>query len=801
MAKVTGIKSSFNGGELSPLLDGRVDIAKYSTGCSEMTNFMATVQGPAMRRPGTKFVTEVKNSAQRTWLAKFEFNYRQSFILEFGDRYIRFFINHAPLLSGTPAAWSNVTDYFVGDLVSSGGINYYCRIDNTNVPPAANPNTWYALSGTIYEIPTPYALADLTTSDGSFALSMVQSGDVIYIANRNYPPQKLSRFSNTDWTIAPINITTGPFLNNNTEQSITVEASSLITYIGTNFAEYTVNLTASDASVFSGLDTNATAYPSLFQMEVASDELNKPWIGNGHVTAVDDICRNELKYYGCDKATTPFETGSVSPAHTYGARYDGDDVSWWYLADQIGVMRIETIPTTLTATATVIKQIMPVTTDTTSNTWAWSKPAWSSALGWPAEVSFFRERLVFARDTKVWFSVAGDYENFSAKEFGEVTPDSAISADVPFETSTQITYLVSTKSGLIVGSTDGEALISESSTAEPFGPTNFKATNTTAYGSRDVNPVGVDNVVLFLQQSGRKLRESYYDFNTDNVIANDVTILAEHITAPTVIDMAYHRDPYTTLWCARSDGALLGFTYNKAQDVTGWHKHFLGGDGIVEAVQVIPRFDGTQDDLWMIVRRTIDGQSVRYIEYMEKDYATGDDQADAYYVDCGITYSGAAVTTISGLDWLEGETVQVLTQGGTTPDVVVTGGAITLPRATTKAQIGLQNIPVITTMRFEGGSQNGSSQGKTKLTSKINLRLLNSLGVKAGTGEGNYPYQLIDLRQTSTPMGTPPPLKTGDYLFSPEGGYNTDAKISVTTDQPFPITLIAIVPDINTHDR
>jgi len=513
MAKVTGSKVSFNAGELSPLLNGRVDIAKYANGCTQMTNFIPAVQGAAIRRPGTRYVTSTKNNA-KVWLQKFEFNYQQSFVLEFGANYIRFFFNHGYLSCGTPTTWSNATAYVIGDLVSKSGINYYAIQAGTNQDPATQAAYWYALTDDIYEIPTTYSAGDLTTTEGTCGLSLVQSGDVIYIAHRGHKPAKLSRFGNTNWQLSEVDIKGGVFDTNNTDTSIKVTAEDLVAAVG-DFAEYSITLTAS-SDVFT-----TDLVGGLFQLEITDDSLIKPWVSQ-KATAVDDYCRNELKYYICNISNAAFKTGYVSPAHTTGARFDGDEVSWQYLADTIGVVRITAYTSATEVTATVVRAIMPVTTTTTMETWAWSTPAWTPNKGYPTYVTFFRERLVFARDNTVWFSVAGDYENFSAKEFGEILDDSAITAQVPFDTTSQITYLVSAKAGLIVGSTDGEALIGEGSTGQPFSPSNYRAQATTAYGSRVIKPVKVDGQVLFVQKSGKKVRESAYDFDTDNIIANDV---------------------------------------------------------------------------------------------------------------------------------------------------------------------------------------------------------------------------------------------------------------------------------------
>ena len=134
---------------------------------------------------------------------------------------------------------------------------------------------------------------------------------------------------------------------------------------------------------------------------------------------------------------------------------------------------------------------------------------------------------------------------------------------------------------------------------------------------------------------------------------------------------------------------------------------------------------------------------------------------------------------------------------------MVTSGAITLQLASRVVQIGLRNTPLMQTMRPEGGSQNGTSQGKLKRISIVVIRLLNSLGVKAGINSGNYPWQLLDInnRKPITPMDTPNTLFTGDSSIDIDGGVESDATISVASDQAYPITLISIMPDINTHDR
>ena len=253
------------------------------------------------------------------------------------------------------------------------------------------------------------------------------------------------------------------------------------------------------------------------------------------------------------------------------------------------------------------------------------------------------------------------------------------------------------------------------------------------------------------------------------------------------------------MWAVRADGVLLGFTFNKEQDVLGWHRHILGGSGIVESVCVIPAPDRTRDELWMIVKRTINGSTKRYVEYLEKEYQTGDAQADAFYVDSGATYSGSAATTISGLSYLEGKTVQVLVNGAAHPDCVVTSGAITLQIAATTAQVGLGYVSTLQTTRIDAGAADGTAQGKTKRINKVVIRFYNTLGAKAGPDANTLDQ--IEFRTGSSLMDSAPPLFTGDKLIEWPGGYDFDGYAMVRQDQPLPMTVVSIMPQVTTFDR
>lgn len=768
--KASPIQAAFNGGELSPLIAGRVDVAKYANGCERMVNFLPTIQGPAMARTGTRFVTEVKNSANRTWHVRFEFSVEDSYMLEFGDGYVRFYTNRAQVQVSGVAAYNGATAYVVGDLVSNAGVNYYCIAATTgNVPP--NATYWYPLAGTVYEIPSPYTAAQLTNSDGTLALRYAQTGDVIYITHASHPPYKLSRFGATRWTLAAVDFLPPPFKTLNTSTT-TVYASA---------ATGTVTLTASIA-LFTAAHVGQYIY--LGEKDVRS---TLQWEA-GKVVALAAVRRSDGKNYEALNGAT---TGGVKPTHSSGAVYDGDaGVQWQFLDPGYGWAKITAIGGGgTTATATVVSRIPANAVGAGNPTTRWAFQAWNSTDGYPTCVTFFRERLVFSRNSTVWFSVSADFENFATEIDGAITADSGFERTIASDRVNTIRWL-SPGDVLLVGTLGDEWAFTESTTTDPFGPANCKTKRQSTYGSNRVAPIRVGSDTLFVQKAGRKVRAMAFRFEEDGFESPDVSVFSEHITKPGIIDLAFAQEPYSIVWCVRSDGVLVGLTFDREQDVVAWHRHPFS-DGIVESVESIPAPDGSRDDVWVIVRYTINGVTRRYQAYLADETDT---QADWCFSDMAAVYSGAAATTISGLGYLEGKTVWVLTDGALHPNRVVSGGAITLQAAATKVVVGLPCEGVLETMNLEGGSGNGTAQGKVKRAHVATVRVHKSLGGKAGASDTSL--QEMDYRSPSVPMGSAPPAFTGDLEVEWPGDYSTRMTMVIKKDRPLPLNVVAVMPQL-----
>lgn len=777
--KATGMQTSFNGGELSPLIAGRPDVAKYANGCERMENFLPLVQGPAMARPGFPFVAAVKNNAHRTWLIRFEFSVSEAYMLEFGNGYIRFFTNRAQAVVSGVAAYNGATAYVVGDLVSSAGVNYYCKADVTGTAPP-NATYWHVLTGDIFEIPSPYAVADLTNADGSLALRYAQTGDVIEFAHGDYPPYTLSRYAATRWTMLAKEFDTPPFKALNTTA----------TTIYSSAATGAVTLTAS-ASTFTSAMVGQYIY--LGEKDVRDTQLWEP----AKVVVAGDERRSDGKNYEALNGAT---TGATKPTHSSGAVYDGDGaVQWQFLDAGYGWALITGYTSGTSVSATVVSRLPSGAVLVGNATTHWALQAWSAADGYPSCVTFFRERLVYARESTLWFSVSADFPNFATEINGLVTADSGFERTLSSDRANNIRW-VSPGDVLLVGTAGDEWAIVENSATEAFGPSNCRAKPQSTYGSSYVAPVRVADVTLFMQKAGRKMRAMAFRYEEDGFKSDDTTVYASHITRAGIIDMAYQQEPQCIVWSARADGKLVAMTFNREQDVVAWHRHPLTG-GFAECVETIPSPSGGQDDLWVIVRYTINGATRRYVAYLGDIDEDGSNtaQEDWLFSDMALTYSGAAATVISGLDHLEGEEVWVLANGAFHPNRTVTSGAITLQLEATKVTVGLPCPAFVETMQLNLGGDDGTAQGKIKRVHQVVVRVLNSLRGKAGPSEGAA--KRMQGRQPSVPMDTAPPAFTGDIQIDWQGDYDRKQTVLIEKDAAMPLIVVAAIPSVQTNTR
>lgn len=719
MPKASPIQYSFNSGEMSPRMKGRIDVQRYKSGCETMLNFFPQIQGPARKRSGTRFVAEVKNSAHNARLIPFEFSTEQAYILEFGDQYIRFY--------------------------KDGGV-----IESAPSTP--------------YEISTPYAHTDV--GDLHFA----QSADVIFIAHPSHPPYKLGRTSDTSWSLDEIEFD-WPAFNDQNISATTVTASA---------TTGTITLTAS-ASLFSTGDIGG-----YFRFEEPIASKHDLWEAGKAVT-IGDFRRYGDNLYKADISGT---TGTRPPVHTDGAESDGT-VTWSYQHSGAGYAKLTVFTSDTQVTASVVK-ILP--DSSTSGTKRWSFSAWSYLSGYPKSVAFYEDRLWWAgspaKPQTLWASVSGDYENHL---YG-TEDDSALNYTINSQEVNTIEWMVPGKQ-LTVGTSGGEFIVAASSADQAITPTNVRITPQTTFGDADIQPFRIGGAVVFVQRSLRKVRELIYDFNTDSYNAPNLTSIADHILDAGAVDMAYQQEPDQIIWIPDANGQIVALTYERTEQVVAWSRHSVGGS--VESITTIPHWDGDQDSTWMVVNRTIDGGTVRYIEYFEKQIL--DD--DAIYLDSAYSYSGSPVTTVPGLDHLEGETVSILADGYAHPDRVVSSGQITLTASASTVNVGLSFTARLKTFPVEAGAADGTSQGKEMRINNIVMRLDNT-GPGLFYGPSETSLDEYHPRGSTDLMDNPVPLYSGDTRLLPwPGEYEKAPQMVIEHSLPFPCTIVALMPQVHTYDR
>jgi hypothetical protein len=853
MARVAVQLTNFTSGELSPRLDGRNDLAKYSSGCATLENLVVYPHGSAARRPGTNFVAEVADSTKKTRLIPFEFSTTQTYMLEFSNLKIRVYKDNGAVLEGdktisaiTKANPAVVTatshGYENGDEVLISGVGGMTEVngkrflvadkttntfelqDKDGVDINSSSFTTYTSGGVsnkVFEITTPYLEAEL------FDLKFAQSADVMYICHPNHEVEKLSRTGHTSWTLTDVDFTDGPYLDDN------------ITTTTLNPGSHTVGTgVAVVASAVTGINN-----------------------GDG------------------------FQSTDIGRLIRFGDGY----------------MKVTARADTTNITVEIIEDLGSATASTN-----WSLGAFSDTTGHPSCVTFFEQRLVFAATLNnpqtVYFSKSGDYENMDANIGGTIADDDAIIYTIASNQVNAIRFMTATRT-LIIGTAGGEFAVSGGGTDSAITPTNILIKKQSNHGAANIDAISVGNATLFLQRARRKIRELAYNFDVDGYVAPDMTILAEHITEGGLTQVAYQQEPNQIIYATREDGELVGLTYQREQQVTAWHRHIFGGrfgiatitvsdyaniangtkitltksDGttvdftsttgtagtnefktqtnndttatnlknainahanftatvssavvtitetaheatgyltirsfdstrltatsegkaVAESVAVIPT-DDKEYQTWVIVKRTINGVTRRYVEYLNELDFDQTDNTSFNFLDSALSYSGAAVTTISGLDHLEGQVVSVLADGATHPNKTVSSGSITLDRSSKNVKVGLAFTSLLQTMRLDAGSQNGTSQGKTKRIYDITVRMFETVGIEVGPNLNDM--ERIPFRTSANLMDIGIPPFTGDKEVEFRGNYETDGFIYARQTQPLPFTILSLYPRLVTND-
>ena len=429
------------------------------------------------------------------------------------------------------------------------------------------------------------------------------------------------------------------------------------------------------------------------------------------------------------------------------------------------------------------------TIGSTDATQIWAFSPWSRSKGYPTAAGFFEDRLVFAGSTRYpqtfWSSKVGDYYNFGTST--PVVDDDAVTATLNGGQMNGIKAMVAFGE-LILLTSGGEYKVSGGQ-GKALTPSNTLSQAQEYRGISDVLPVTVGSRIVFAQQQGNIIRDLAYSYEADKYTGDDLNLLCSHLfDGHKVVAMTYQQTPDSIIWFVRDDGLLLGLTYIKEQDIYAWHKHSIKNARFVN-VCCIP--GGECDELYAVIERN--GQ---YENVMLEKRNDNDVPEEQIYVDDGITVRGSDIKEVTGLTWLEGETVAILADGNALPQQKVEGGKVTLSEkhGYSVVHVGLPIDAVIKTLPIEFQMQDGSSISRKKRIGNLSVLFKNTRGGLYGLSEEKLDE--IKWRDTEA-YGQPTKLFTGKKkIVLPAAGWDETQQLIIKQDAPLPMTVLAIVPEI-----
>ena len=746
---------AFTTGEVSPDVSSRFDLEQYKSALLEAENVVIRPYGAVAKRQGSQYVGQVKYSDKPTRLFEFTTNTNNSFMLEFGDKYIR------------------VWNYGI-----------YTGI----------------------EVTTPF------TSDILFDLNCNQSGDVMFICSGKYPIQTLSRYSDTDWRMSTYKLTEQPYDEINTDNGHTLTVNGdTITSTKDLFTEDMVGSVIQIAYYVEAVHTKSAG-------EVVEKKVRRYMQGQTVEKTYNNINYNVGAYSTDTELSWKFTTHGTWEG-TVKLQISNNDGQTWkdyrtytskndynvtdtgkieagarlkYISDikggsvncdlsimpftQYGIVEIKSVTDAKNAKVNVLNGIKEG-----EPSYQWKLGSWNRGRGYPKLCTFYQDRFVVAAtDSKpnfIWFSRTGDYPNFGVEKVeGTITDDSAITLPVINRKMCEIRHLVPAND-LIILTSGNEWIVRGDKT---ITPTNCNLKTQTQRGALSCEPQFIGNRCVFVQERGGTVRDMGYSYESDNYTGQDLTLFVKTLVkGHLAVTSAYAQDPDSIIYYVRDDGQLNCLTYIPEQKVYGW-SHFVtnGKYRYVESVA-----EGEQDTIYFVVDRVINNKSVKCIERSIPLYT--EDNSDVF-LDCYVKVANSIKTDYINAPHLVGQMVDIVIDGQQMPSrVVPPTGVIKLDGKANVITVGLPYTTKIKIPNVEQQINDGTLQGRVATVSRVVLRMYKSFGGKVG--------RTFDRMDDIT---LPPnELFTGDKpVILPKMGinYSTDTSICIKHSDPFPFNLLSI---------
>lgn len=699
--------------------------------------------------------------------------------------------------------------------------NFYIRLSNVRIP-ASLVDSVNVESAGVMTLPTPW------DEDSLQYIRTSQSGDIVYVACDGFQQRKIERRSETSWSIVLYEPEAGPFLTANITAitltpsaitgDITLTASKALfrsSHVGALFRMastgqlVTASLTGEDQftdpirvtgvelqRVFSVSVTGTFTATVTLQYSVAEPG---SWVDVKDYTTAssesyDDTFDNQIIYYRIGIKAGDYTSGTATAQLSFAS------------GSITGIVRITAYSSSTSVSARVLTAL-----GNTTGVSDWSEGAWSDYRGWPSAVALREGRLDWFGKDKAWCSVSDDFENFDDDTEGDSGPISRSIGEGPVD---RIHWALPLKR-LMIGTGGAELSVRSSALDEPLTPTNFNIKVVSTQGSKSgVVAAQIDNSGVYVQKSGQKLMELGWDTDAQDYKSDDLSLVVPDLNSAGIVHVAVQRQPDTRIHCVRSDGTVGMVVFDRAENVICWLE--IETDGYVEDVSVLP---GTgEDQVYYVVRRTINGSTVRYVEKWAKETEC-DGRPVAYLADAHYRYSSSLTTTISGLDHLEGEEVVVWGWNTVTPftdqygnaigrdfgTFTVSGGEISgLSASVNRACVGLAYSARFKSMKQAFAAALGTPLGQKQRINQAVLLLKNThcQGIQVGGDFDN----LDDIPLADVPQSAPDAPDT-DHVFDSydqdltgfNDAWSTDSRVCMTAASPRPATVLACVISLTTH--
>jgi len=748
MPKYNFIQNNMTAGELSPKAQGRTDIEQYLQGLEKTKNMVIVPQGGAHRRPGTEFIAE-----------------------EFTAHNL---VDGSQLSGGSPVAipttgvrmFPFIFDEFEQYLIILGttASSNYVAITRPNGTQAlfVVDSTALTLAGT--EKRFDGYLGQKELDEVQFA----QNGDLLFFVHPNHPPFILAR-------------TAGGGSSSFTRFEHWHDPSQPGSLLSTskpfrNFAFEDVNTNSAITVTTAGVSPSftMTASTAIFTSDHVGSIFKVTDTGGGGLTAVGIITAfTSSTIVSFETLTGPGPIAVGTPDFQFGA--------------------------------------------------------WSDENFYPRALCFYEQRIYYGGTIKapdtVFASRIGNLVELDAlglaqdTGFGTVVNDDPFSFNVASREVNKIQWLDPGKN-LNIGSFGREYIARGSSGA--MGPLDILVSPETSHGSHFVQPVRIQNALVFVQKSGRKLREFVFSRDEDSFRGIDLTLLADdilrrdntnNVTLEPIADvMAYQESDNSVLWIKTNDEGLVGMTMDRTVGVTAWHRHVIGGQGTstadsevnIKSITVLPslNLDGRHDDVYLIIERFINSSTVFYLERINREFDEAAHRTNGavvpFYTDSSILVAMALSTTVTGLDHLEGETVQVVADSLFVGEKTVSSGQITLDNAAERVLVGFKYQSFVKTLKIDQGAAIGSAQGTISRIDRIVTRFVRTVGAKIGATLDNLDNYIF--RPASLPLDQPIPFFNGDKKLEFPNGYDRGVQAIVETDIPMPMNVSSVILRGQTYD-